>query len=113
MSTLQNSIIKNYKTYFPNDTLKDISNKTNIQLTRVFRIFNGSEMKLCEYEKLEIVIDRKISANDFCSVARECFSSLSQGKLDQLYAEMKQFLKLSELCTPITLSEEFLPGRAL
>ena len=33
-----------------NPTLRKISEDTNIQITRVFRILNGSEMKISEFE---------------------------------------------------------------
>lgn len=50
MNDLQSAIIRQYKKTYPQDKLKHISAKTNIQITRVFRILNGSEMKISEYE---------------------------------------------------------------
>ena len=53
---LQQQIIKHYFEIFGDDkTLKEISNHLGIQITRVFRILNGYEMKLTEYEKFKSV----------------------------------------------------------
>lgn len=49
MHNIQRETIYQYQTKYPNDTLRDIASKTGIQLTRVFRIINGYEMKLKEY----------------------------------------------------------------
>ena len=53
MSPLQTAIIDSYKKKFPKDKLRHISEKTEIQITRVFRILNGSEMKISEYEAFQ------------------------------------------------------------
>ena len=60
---LQNRVLKKYRLYFPNDTLRDVSEKTNIQLTRVFRLFNGKPMKVQELEAFEVAIEEKINGN--------------------------------------------------
>ena len=57
---LQNRVLKKYRLYFPHDTLRDVSNRTNIQLTRVFRLFNGKPMKVKELEAFEEVIETKL-----------------------------------------------------
>ena len=55
--SLQTNILKDYRSLFPQDTLREISNRTGIQLTRVFRLLNGSPMKLAEYESFYDIID--------------------------------------------------------
>lgn len=60
---LQNRVLKKYRLYFPNDTLRDVSERTNIQLTRVFRLFNGKPMKVQELEAFETVIEEKLSTH--------------------------------------------------
>ena len=47
---LQTRIINEYRTLFPRYTLRETSAQTGIQLTRIFRIYNGAPMKLGEYE---------------------------------------------------------------
>ncbi len=47
---LQTRILKDYRALYPGRPLRVTADQTGIQLTRVFRIFNGSPMKLHEYE---------------------------------------------------------------
>ncbi len=60
---LQTRVLKQYRLYFPNDTLRDVSARTNIQLTRVFRLFNGKAMKVKELEIFEDLIEQEINSN--------------------------------------------------
>lgn len=53
---LQNRILKEYRSNFPRFTLRETSAQTGIQLTRIFRLFNGSAMKLDEYERFHKVV---------------------------------------------------------
>ena len=51
---LQRKILSNYfETFGREMTLRQISNHLGIQITRVFRILNGYEMKISEYEKFK------------------------------------------------------------
>ena len=47
---LQKSTIAEFKKAYPEITLKKASQVLGIQITRVFRLFNGHEMRLGEYE---------------------------------------------------------------
>lgn len=48
---LQSRILREYRELHPRHTLRETSQLTGIQLTRVFRLFNGHAMKLEEYER--------------------------------------------------------------
>ena len=61
--SLQSKTIQRYRLLFPNETLKEISARTGIQITRVFRLFNGKPMKLREFEAIEKAITLKIADN--------------------------------------------------
>ena len=61
--SLQTQTLHRYRQLFPNDTLKEVSTRTGIQITRVFRLFNGKNMKVGELEAFETVIVKKISEN--------------------------------------------------
>ena len=51
---LQAKVLENYLNLFGQEqTLKQISSHLGIQVTRVFRIFNGYEMKISEFEKFQ------------------------------------------------------------
>lgn len=56
----QLNVIKQFMMIFKKPTLNKISTMTGIQLTRVFRIINGSEMKLSEYEIFQEKIDDEV-----------------------------------------------------
>lgn len=61
--SLQNKIISRYRLFYPNQTLREVSGTTGIQITRVFRLFNGKPMKVKELEAFEKVIAGKLSEN--------------------------------------------------
>jgi hypothetical protein len=95
MNHLQQKLISTYKEIFPKDTYKDISNKTRIQQTRVFRIFNGSEMKLSEYEVIEgVTKDTKPSLFDLRKVIRLCEKTFSFDEIGELLEEINYKLEI-------------------
>ncbi len=59
---LQEKILREFQQTFPNETLRNISELTGIQLTRVFRLMNGSAMKLDEYESFLAAIESQLPA---------------------------------------------------
>lgn len=63
MNTRERETIQRYRKTFPNDTLKVISSKTGIQLTRVFRIMNGKPMKVSELEIFENILGQRLGQN--------------------------------------------------
>ena len=60
---LQKKTIQRYKQFFPNETLRETSARTGIQITRVFRLLNGKPMKVGELEAFENVIQLKLKEN--------------------------------------------------
>lgn len=59
---LQTRILEEFRSLYPRNTLRETSLQTGIQLTRVFRIYNGAPMKLAEYERFhELVYGRSAS----------------------------------------------------
>lgn len=109
MHNLQETIIKRYHATYPSDTLKEISQKTGIQVTRVFRLFNGSEMKISEYEIFESVLVENLKHQEFQNLTKNCFTTLSPNKLNYLTAFMLQSIKAVQMSsrsiTPITETE--------
>lgn len=61
--SLQNKTIQRYRLFFPQETLREVSARTGIQITRVFRLFNGKTMKVGELEAFEKAINDKIAEN--------------------------------------------------
>ncbi len=91
--TLQQKTLQRYRLLFPNDTLREISARTGIQITRVFRLFNGKIMKVGELEVFEKVINVKISENpSFASLntaVEEASSILTNDEL----AKVAEYIK--------------------
>ena len=79
-------------------TLKEISKDTGIQLTRVFRILHGKEMKLKEFEifqkKSLFNLDQTLK---IVSLANECAFKLDEKKILDITNFMKRTIKISEL----------------
>jgi hypothetical protein len=77
--SLQKKTLQRYRQLFPQDTLREVSTRTGIQITRVFRLFHGKNMKVGELEAFETVISNKIAENPSysrLSIAVETASSL-------------------------------------
>ena len=94
---LQTSIIKRYKEVFPKDTIKMISEKTSIQLTRVFRLISGHEMKVSEFEKFENAIDKQCGISNLGNLSKQCLLELSHENLNELISFMQRKLNLNQL----------------
>lgn len=60
---LQKKTINRYRQLFPNETLRETSAKTGIQITRVFRLFTGRPMKVGELEAFEKAIAERMKEN--------------------------------------------------
>lgn len=60
---LQKRTLSRYRQYFPNETLRETSARTGIQITRVFRLFNGKTMKVGELEAFENAVNIRIAEN--------------------------------------------------
>jgi hypothetical protein len=59
--TLQQKTLQKYRQLFPNETLRETSARTSIQITRVFRLFSGKPMKVGELEAFESAISYRIA----------------------------------------------------
>jgi hypothetical protein len=93
--SLQSKTIERYRLFFPAETLREVSARTGIQITRVFRLFNGKPMKLGEFESFEKAITQKIAENPNYArlnyVLEEASSLLTNEELGKLadYVERK------------------------
>jgi hypothetical protein len=59
----QETLLKRFSDNFPNLSFKEMEAITGIQSTRMFRLYNGYEMKLKEYILLEQVMAKKSRTN--------------------------------------------------
>jgi hypothetical protein len=93
--SLQQTTVQRYRQIFPQDTLREVSARTGIQITRVFRLFSGKPMKVGELEAFQSVITKKIASNPgsarFSSLVDEALALLTDDELSKLnhYIERK------------------------
>ena len=97
---LQHKIITTFKFNYPELTYKQVAEMTGIQKTRVFRIFNGSELKVSELEIIEFWNQKAtLSCSlDFLETAKKCLTNLNHKILSKILIEMQYSLSASELC---------------
>lgn len=101
MNTLEKEIIRRYRQVFPNDTLKMISEKTGIQITRVFRIMNGKPMKVRELELFESILNLECKENknltEIERLTKLASSTLSIKELEHIIAFIERKIQNVEL----------------
>ena len=94
---MQNNVLKQYREIYSNYTLKDISEQTGIQISRVFRLFNGAEMKVSELEIFQNILETHTTQSyHFLSIAKKCLDILSPETIDKINYEMQMLLNLKE-----------------
>lgn len=96
MKKLQDSILRQYKEIYPSDSLKEISKRTKIQITRVFRLFNGSEMKISEYESFYNSVSGKDKSH-LQELIHECETNLSHREIRKVQDYLSYNLKRARL----------------
>ncbi len=78
-------------------TLKRVSQLTEIQMTRLFRILNGSPMKLEEYLIIKKIILSSKGESDIETILDTYVINLSKSAVSDLKKFMKRKIKLSIL----------------
>ena len=79
-------------------TLKKISADTGIQVTRVFRLFNGSTMKLSEYQIFQHKVKEKMGLTDTIeAIAFECSLKLSHQAIKEIEVFLNRKMEIWKL----------------
>jgi hypothetical protein len=95
---LQITILNQYILLNGKPTLKKISEDTGIQLTRVFRILNGSTMKLSEYQVFSKKVKEKMGLTEGLeTIAFECSLKLSPEAIKDLEVFLKRKIETWKL----------------
>ncbi len=95
---LQTTILNQYMLLNGKPTLKKISADTGIQLTRVFRILNGSTMKLSEYQIFNKKVKEKMGLTEGLeAIALECSLRLSPEAIKDLEVFLKRKIETWKL----------------
>ncbi len=91
----QKRILDLFMKQFNRPTLRDTADLTGIQLTRVFRLFNGSDMKLDEYLIfLNLIKEDTGKHSPLSRLAYECSNTLSASLVGELEMLLEQKLRL-------------------
>ena len=94
----QESILLQYTRLTGNVTLRSISNDTGLQITRIFRLLNGAEMKLNEYRIFYGKIqDHCGSERNLYNLVDECILKLSIVSIKEIENTLSKKLKLWDL----------------
>ena len=95
---IQKTILNQYMLLSDKPTLKEISQDTGIQITRVFRLFNGSTMKLYEYQVFKQRVKEKLGLTESLeAMAFECSLCLSPDAIRELEIFLKRKIDLWKL----------------
>jgi len=92
----QQEILDVYVTMFNKPTLKKTSELTGIQITRVFRIMNGSVMSITEYQAFYNLINAKKENSSLRALIEKGLMLLSGDKLQQIESELVKGLAIKE-----------------
>jgi hypothetical protein len=102
---LQQITLLRYRHCYPHDTLKEISLKTDINFTRIFRLFNGHSMKVEEleiFEKLIRLSQKYGSKNEqLKSTFDEILPHLNHEDMESLHHHLRRKLFLKKICPQI------------
>lgn len=108
--SLQKRTINTYRQLFPNETLREISLKTGIQITRVFRLMNGKTMKVSELEAFDQLINQSLanspSADRLSSLIHEVRVSFGPEELKKLINQLERKIHSANLYKSSTLDIE-------
>lgn len=92
---LQKTIIRQYVLLNQNPTLKDVAKDTGIQINRVFRLFNGSAMKLSEYQVFQRKIKEKMGINSTTEdVLANCLANLNAEAIQEIEIYLKRKMSI-------------------
>ncbi len=97
---LQQSVLKQFMELYQNPKFKEASKITGIQQTRFFRLVNGCEMKIGEYQILKKLVSEKLGlSNSLQDLAGQCSIKLAQETIKEIEDHLMRKLVLWELKT--------------
>jgi len=95
MTETQTSLIERFKRAAGKKTFSEYGELTGIERTRMFRLFNGADMKMSEYEKIKSFLEiiDKTSEKTFLEKA----TFLNEEVKNHFYEEMERKYLLNQL----------------
>jgi hypothetical protein len=103
--SLQKSVLERYRHNFPNDTLREISTRTQLGLTRVHRLMNGYDMRVDEMEKFEKAIALNSTSpstqnEKFMKTLYQAIKCLSVKNIDEVIGDIEKRIFTEQLKNP-------------
>lgn len=94
----QEQLLTRFKKSYGNLRYSDIARKTGLQQTRVFRIFNGHEMKVSEYVIFKNILDVETEEfRKFNELIDESKSRLSSSQLNKISCCVQREIEISKI----------------
>lgn len=93
----QKLVLDEYMQLMAKPTFREMAKDTGIQLTRLFRIMNGMEMRLNEYVLLKRRVEELTDTSRLSQLAFKCESTLPSKARKELEGMMMRLLKQQEL----------------
>ncbi|RPJ74199.1 MAG: hypothetical protein EHM20_11005 [Alphaproteobacteria bacterium] len=95
---LQKRILGQYVLLNDGPTLKKIADDTGIQITRVFRLFNGSVMNLAEYQIFQAKVKEKMGlTHTLEAIAFDCSLKLSPEAIKEIESYLNRKMEIWKL----------------
>lgn len=95
---LQKRILGQYVLLNDGPTLKKISEDTGIQVTRIFRLFNGSVMDLVEYQIFQTKVKDKMGlTHTLEAIASDCSLKLSPEAIKEIESYLNRKMEIWKL----------------
>lgn len=91
---VQKKMLKSFMESYGSPTLKKASQLTGIQMTRLFRILNGYEMRLGEYLMLEKLIHQRQGIGPLDDIIMSCQRTLGPNSKRRIQALIERQLEL-------------------
>ncbi|MCP4914200.1 MAG: hypothetical protein GY909_13895 [Oligoflexia bacterium] len=96
--TMQENLIKEFRDTFTRMTLNELTNLCDIERTRLFRIFNGYEMKISEYEKIKACLTTELgNESSLERVASDCVNSFKERECLKISDQLRRKMRWLEL----------------
>lgn len=99
--SLQKRTLNEFRLAFPNKSLRETSELTGIQLTRIFRLLNGSPMKVDEYEKFKAAIAQSFRAStplkSLESLFKRATETLPDRELEKMRSQIHHLVHMNTL----------------
>ncbi len=106
--SLQKNVLERYRHNFPNDTLREMAVRTNLQLTRVHRLLKGFDMKVEELEKIEKALtlnslNERSSYDKFKTLLTDVGNLLNSKTTDEIIQDIEKRIFCEKLKKSISI----------